>query len=44
MKGKLSKFSDDTKLGGKVDSIGGGDQIQESCYLYGLGKRLADGV
>ena len=30
MKSKLSKFADDTKLGGKVDSRGGGDQIQES--------------
>ena len=30
MKSKLSKFSDDTKLGGKVDNRGGGDQIQES--------------
>ena len=30
MKSKLSKFPDDTKLGGKVDSSGGGDQIQES--------------
>ena len=30
MKSKLSKFADDTKLGGEVDSRGGGDQIQES--------------
>ena len=30
VKRKLSKFADDTKLGGKVDSRGGGDQIQES--------------
>ncbi len=30
MKGRLSKFADDTKLGGKVDSRGDGDQIQES--------------
>ncbi len=30
VKCKLSKFADDTKLGGKVDSRGGGDQIQES--------------
>ena len=30
VKSKLSKFADDTKLGGKVDSRGGGDQIQES--------------
>ena len=30
MKSKLSKFPDDTKLGGEVDSSGGGDQIQES--------------
>ena len=29
-KSKLSKFADDTKLGGKVDSIWGGDQIQKS--------------
>jgi len=27
---RFSKFADDTKLGGKVDSRGGGDQIQES--------------
>ena len=27
---KLSKFVDDTKLGGEMDSRGGGDQIQES--------------
>ena len=30
MKSRLSKFADDTKLGGNVDSGGGGDQIQES--------------
>ena len=30
VKSKLSKFADDTKLGRKVDSRGGGDQIQES--------------
>ena len=30
MKSLLSKFSDDTKLGGKVYSRGGGDHIQES--------------
>ena len=30
MKSKLSKFVDDTKLRGEVDSRGGGDQIQES--------------
>ena len=30
VKSKLSKFADDIKLGGKVDSRGGGDQIQES--------------
>ena len=30
VKSKLSKFADYKKLGGKVDSIGGGDQIQES--------------
>ena len=30
VKSKLSKFADDTKLGGKVDSRGGGDQIQKS--------------
>ena len=30
MKSWLSKFADDTKLGGKVDSRGGGDQIRES--------------
>ena len=29
-KSKLSKCADDTKLGGKVDSRGGSDQIQES--------------
>ena len=33
MKSMLSKFSDDTKLGGKVDSRGGGDQIQESIDM-----------
>ena len=27
---RFSKLADDTKLGGKVDSRGGGDQIQES--------------
>ena len=30
MKSKLSKFADDTKLGGKMDHRGVGDQIQES--------------
>ena len=30
VKSKLSKFTDDTKLGSEVDSRGGGDQIQES--------------
>ena len=30
IKGKLSKFADDTKLGGEVDSRGGSDQIQDS--------------
>ena len=30
VKSKLSTFADDTKLGGEVDSRGGGDQIQES--------------
>ena len=30
VKSKLSKFADDTKLGGEVDSRGGGDQIQGS--------------
>ena len=30
VKRKLSKFADDTKLGGKVDSRGGVDEIQES--------------
>ena len=30
VKSKLSKFTDDTKLGGKVDSRAAGDQIQES--------------
>ena len=30
VKSKLSKFADDTQLGGEVDSRGGGDQIQES--------------
>ena len=34
MKRKLSKFADDTKLGGKVDSRGGGDQIQESIDTF----------
>ena len=28
MKRKLSKFADDTKLGGKLDSRGGGDHKQ----------------
>ena len=38
VKSKLSKFADDTKLGGKVGSRGGGDQIQESietCIDWG---------
>ena len=30
VKSKISKFADDTKLGGKMDSRGGGDQIPES--------------
>ena len=30
VKRRLSKFVDDTKLAGKVDNRGGGDQIQES--------------
>ena len=30
VKSKLSKFADDTKLGGEVESRGGGDQIEES--------------
>ena len=30
VKSKLYKFTDDTKLGGKVDIRGGDDQIQES--------------
>ena len=30
VKSELSKFADDTKLGGEVDSRGVGDQIQES--------------
>ena len=30
VKSRLSKFGDDTKLGGEVDSRGGCDQIQES--------------
>ena len=30
VKSKLSTFTDDTKLGGEVDSRRGGDQIQES--------------
>ena len=34
VKSRLSKFADDTKLGGKVDSRGGGDQIQESIDTY----------
>ena len=34
VKSKLSKFADDTKLGGKVDSSEGGDQIQESRNTY----------
>ena len=34
VKSKLSKFVDDTKLGGEVDSRGGGDQIQESIDTY----------
>ena len=32
-----SKFTDDTKLGGEVESRGGGDQIQESidtCVVW----------
>ncbi len=37
VKSKLSKFADDTKLGGKEDSRGGGDQIQKSidtCIVW----------
>ena len=30
VKSRLSKFAVDTKLGGEVDSRGGGDQMQES--------------
>ena len=30
VKSKLSKFADDTKLGGEVDSRGGGEHIHES--------------
>ena len=30
MKSNLSKFADDTKLGGEVDCRVGGEQIQES--------------
>ena len=30
VKGRLFKFAEVTKLGGKVDSRGGGDKIQES--------------
>ena len=30
VKSKLSKFADDTKLGGEMDIRGGGHQIQES--------------
>ena len=40
---KLSKFADDTKLGGKVDSRGGGDQIQESidtCMDWAIDWRM----
>ena len=39
MKSKLSKFADDAKLGGKVDSRGGADQIQESIdnCIAGIG-------
>ena len=33
VKSKLYKFADDTKLGGKVDSRGGSDQIQESIAI-----------
>ena len=33
VKSKLSKFADDTKLGGKVDIRGGGDLIQESIDI-----------
>ena len=34
MKSKLSKFADDTRLGGKVDNRWGGDQIQDSIDTY----------
>jgi len=30
VKSRLSKFADDSKFGGKVDSRGGGEQIQGS--------------
>ena len=38
MKGRFSKFAEVTKLGGKVDSRGGGDPIQEgidTCIDWG---------
>ena len=34
VKSRLSKFADDTKLGGEVDSRGGDDQIQESLETF----------
>ena len=34
VKSKLSKLADDTKVGGKVESRGGGDQIQESIHTF----------
>ena len=45
VKSKLSKFTDDIKLGGKMDSRGGGYQIQESIdTCIDWAKTLADGI
>ena len=43
VKCRLSKFADDTKIGGEVDSRRGGDQIQETIdTCVDWAKRLAD--
>ena len=42
VKSKLSKFADDTKLGGELDSKV--IRFRKVLILCGLGQRLADGI